>query len=182
MSATTAAYIADMRKAIHEDPVVLIAYSQTFYMRLMFGRLVLCRWITKASHLTPPAGVAVFEFSHSDISKLTTLKQVCIYATVAPRMPDPQSIGRLFLNDLDGFVITQPHFFQSFLAGDYGIFENRIEPTTEFPEFWWDIIFNTMNVEGSSWIFSPLWIWNCVDGDSGANRVVALLTRDSDSD
>lgn len=74
-SAATAAYIADMRKAIHEDPVVLIAYSQTFYMGLLSGGLVLRRWITKAFQLTPPAGVAIFDFTHSVSSDVTSLKQ-----------------------------------------------------------------------------------------------------------
>lgn len=69
-SPATCAYVAEMRAAVNEEPVLIMAYCQALYMGLLSGGVVIRRWLINAFGLTPPMGVAIFDFSDtiSDVS------------------------------------------------------------------------------------------------------------------
>lgn len=62
-SPATIAYIAEMKRVIDTDPILVIAYTQTLYMGILAGGAIIRRWLINAFNLNPPEGVAIFDFS-----------------------------------------------------------------------------------------------------------------------
>lgn len=62
-SPAAAAYIADLRAAVHREPILLLAYTHSMYMALLSGGRVMKQCVVTAFGLKPPDGVAVFDFA-----------------------------------------------------------------------------------------------------------------------
>lgn len=60
--AAVRAYISELRAATADEPVLLVAYVHSLYLALLAGGGVLSRWLVTAFSLTPPTGVAIFDF------------------------------------------------------------------------------------------------------------------------
>lgn len=60
-SAATRAHVAELRAAVREDPVVLVAYSQTLYMALLAGGAALDKWVRVAFGVGDE-GTRIFNF------------------------------------------------------------------------------------------------------------------------
>lgn len=58
-------YVAELKSSVEDDPIVLIAYTQSMYFGLLLGGSIIRQWIIKAFSLTPPVGCAIFEFSET---------------------------------------------------------------------------------------------------------------------
>ena len=58
MTAATKEWIAEMKQAVEDDPVVLVAYVHTLYAGLLAGGQIIRGWVVKAFG----GGVKLFEF------------------------------------------------------------------------------------------------------------------------